>query len=378
MAQSTSRRKKRKVPLSIHKASGLWCKVRKGKRHYFEKVADDPEGTESLAQWYELLAGKEPKRNGITTIKDVAEAWMQDKRDLLDAKEPELVQDTFDFYKKSCELVFESLGKDTDAESLTPKDFAQLRRDLAKRYGPTALKNRIGNVRSMFNFAVDEGLLKKPAHFGKRFKPPAAKVMRRVRLKKGDQDFTAGEIHTFLDKVEPKWRAMILLGVQAGFGNEDVAFLKSEFIDLESGWLNWPREKTATKRRVPLWAETIQAIRDTIESHPGGSDYLFVGNRGRDYIDYNRTGNNRISGAFKPVLKSVGLPETGRGFYCFRRTFETQAEACGDIIAVKHVMGHIPGENDMSARYRQRVVDKRLRRVVETVHGWLYGEEVDQ
>jgi len=130
MAKSTERRSKRKVPLSVHKATGYWCKVRKGKRYYFETVENDPDGTESLAQWYEILAGKEPRRGDVTTIKDVAEEWMQHKRSRVESGE--LTQDTFDFYKVSCQHVFDSLGEDTDAESLRPSDFAKLRRDLAK------------------------------------------------------------------------------------------------------------------------------------------------------------------------------------------------------------------------------------------------------
>ena len=46
---------------------------------------------------------------------------------------------------------------------------------------------------------------------------------------------------------------------------------------------------------------------------------------------------------------------------------------CGDIVAVRSIMGHTDAENDMSARYRQKVSDERLRRAVDTVHGWLYG-----
>jgi hypothetical protein len=37
-------------------------------------------------------------------------------------------------------------------------------------------------------------------------------------------------------------------------------------------------------------------------------------------------------------------------------------------------MGHAAASNDMSAIYRQRVSDERLRAVVDVVHDWLFPE----
>lgn len=374
MAKSTSKKPKRKVPLSIHKGSGLWCKVRKGKRYYFERVADDPDGSKSLDQWLEIQAGRIPKGPSGLVLKDLANEWLVHKKAKLEAGE--IVSDTWKEYHHTCELVLGSIDKELPVAEILPSDFANLRSSLSKRFGPVALGKHIGQVRSLFKYGYDAGLIDAPAKFGPGFIKPAAKRMRKQRLAKGTQDFTAAEILQLLKPATANWKAMILLGVQAGFGNRDVAELTTSAIDLEAGWIDYPREKTATERRVPLWPETSAAIREAIELHPGGSERLFVGDRGRDYTSANHTGNNRITGAFKSVLKAAGFPETGRGFYCLRRTFQTQAEDCGDLVAVKSIMGHTASENDMSARYRQRVSDERLRRCVDTVRNWLFAEGV--
>ncbi|QDV55487.1 tyrosine-type recombinase/integrase [Rosistilla oblonga] len=373
MAKSTAARRQRKdLKLSVHKASGYWCKVIAGHRYYFEKVADDPDGVESTDQLIEVRKGNpKPPRSGAFLIKDACEAWIQHKKQKLDAGE--IVQDTWNEYHHTCEMTIAALGKETEVESLSPADFGKLRTSLAKRYGPTALGKHIGQVRSLFKHAYTEGLIDRPAKFGANFVKPKAKVLRKTRLEKGRQDFTAAEILAMLKVADPKWKSMILLGVQSGFGNRDVAELTPEVVDLKTGWIEYARSKTAIHRRVPLWPETIAAIAETIKSHPGGSPYLFVGDRGRDFTTENRTGGNRVSGAFKSVLNAAKLPTTGRTFYALRRTFQTQAEESGDLVAVRALMGHADGENDMSARYRQRVSDARLRRVVDTVHGWLYG-----
>lgn len=375
MAESNGERPKRKVPLSIHKASGLWCKVRKGRRYYFERVADDPEGTKSLDQWLEVLAGREPKRSGDEVLlKHLCDHWIAHKRARLDAGE--IVQDTWNEYHHTCELVLKSIDKNLEVDRIQPSDFAKLRAALAKRFGPVALGKHIGQVRSLFKYGKKAGLLATDADFGLEFEKPAAKRLRKQRAARGQQDFDADEVKKLLDKSSVNWRAMILLGVQAGFGNRDVAELTTNVIDFDTGWIDYPREKTGVQRRVPLWPETLAALHDAEKHHPGGSDRLFVGDRGRDYTSEKHTGNNRITGAFKPVLTAAGFPETGRGFYCLRRTFQTQAEECGDLVAVKSIMGHTPSENDMSARYRQRISDERLKRCVDTVRVWLFGDEV--
>ena len=73
MADSTAAPKKGKprrkatrkdFPLWKH-PRGYWCKKVAGQNKYFEKVADDPDGSESLVQWLDqkddLLAGREPR-----------------------------------------------------------------------------------------------------------------------------------------------------------------------------------------------------------------------------------------------------------------------------------------------------------------------------
>lgn len=69
--------------------------------------------------------------------------------------------------------------------------------------------------------------------------------------------------------------------------------------------------------------------------------------------------------AFTFASKTASV--TGYSFYDLRRSFQTIAERCRDIIAVKAIMGHAPRESDMSARYRQGVEDPRLQSAVAAV-----------
>lgn len=358
-------------PLFPHR-SGYWCKTVRYKHHYFGKVADDPTGQAALSLWLDqrddLLAGRVPNANrDAKRLKDLCNHWLSHKQTLLNSGE--LAQRTFGEYHATCEVLLESIGKERTADDIGPDDFAKFRKDISKRYGPNGLSKRIGQARSIFKHAYESGLIEKPAKFGPGFEKPSAKVMRQHRLAKGRQDFTAAEIRELLRHARPTIRAMILLGLQAGFGNTDVAELPLSAVDLKAGWIDYPRAKTATRRRVPLWPETIAAIQAALAIRPAvESELLFISQRGNDYCDAKRTGY-RVAGDFVQVTEAAGI-NGKRGFYCLRRTFQTQAEESRDLTAVQAIMGHIASERDMSARYRQSVSDERLQAVVDCVRQW--------
>ena len=71
--------------------------------------------------------------------------------------------------------------------------------------------------------------------------------------------FEAAELRRVLDYARPGMAAMILLAANGGLGNADVADLPIEAVNLETGWLEFPRPKTGIPRRIPLWPEPPQA-----------------------------------------------------------------------------------------------------------------------
>ncbi|MEO8271591.1 MAG: tyrosine-type recombinase/integrase [Aureliella sp.] len=366
------RPRKSDFPLQVHKASGYWCKSCKGRRIYFEQVKNDPNGQRSLQTWLDqrddLLAGRRPASKDAKRIKDLCNHWLTHKQNKL--KSGELSQRSFDEYKATTDFVVAQLGSNRAIDNVDSDDFAAMRVALAKQYGPNGLSKRIQQVRSLFKHGWESGLLGAPAKYGPGFEKPTAKVMRQHRIAKGRQDFTAAEVQEMLRHARPNIRAMLLLGVQAGLGNTDIAELPLSAVNLETGWVDYPRAKTATHRRFKLWPETVAAIQTTLAIRPEvNSELLFISARGNDYTDAKRNGY-RIAGDFVQVTEAAKI--TGkRGFYCLRRTFQTQAEEARDLVAVQAVMGHISTERDMSARYRQSISDERLSAVAEVVRQWL-------
>src|SRR5262249_10148023 len=94
---------------------------------------------------------------------------------------------------------------------------------------------------------------------------------------------TQDEILRMLGAAGDQLRAMILLAVNAGLGNSDCSRICKHNLDLEKGWLDYPRAKTGVERRAPLWPETIEAIRHVLEKrrepkNPDDRDLVFVTN----------------------------------------------------------------------------------------------------
>jgi len=363
-------------------ASGRWAKKIKGRFVYFGKVADDPKGEKALEKWLDqkddLLAGRKPRTHveGLT-VGDLCNLWLDFKKARVDTGE--LSSRTWESYKSLAEIVISTFGRDRAASDPGPEDFAKLRAVFAERWGPGHLATGVIITRSIWNWAYNDGKLVKPQQFGAGFTKPGAKAIRQAKTAngKGPRMFTPQQIHALLKTASPNMKAMLLLGVQAGIGNTDLALAPIDAADLETGWLNLPRAKTAIPRRIPLWAETVAAICDVLRHRPtpkhNCEHLLFVTQKGNSYLG-NRRGNP-VWQEYQKAADAAGV--TGRTFYDCRRTFATVADAAKDPVAVTALMGHAPRSGDMQAVYRQMVPDDRLTAVVKVVHDWLFATEGD-
>jgi integrase len=362
-------------PLFPH-ASGRWAKKVLGKLEYFGSWRDDRNGERAEARWSQekddYYAGRKPRaRDGAITVKAICDAFLTFKEAAVESGE--LAQRTFDGYLSACTLTAATLGRTTPVDTLRPDDFQALRGVFTKRWGPVRTGNTIQVVRSVFKYAVEADLIDRPVKFGPGFKKPSAKVLRRVRAVNGPRMFTAKEIRAVLDKADPITKAMVLLGINGALGNTDLALLPTKAVDLQSGWLVYPRAKTAVPRRIPLWRETVVAIKAYLATRRAPKDasdaaLLFISCRGLNFV--GKFKGYRVTAAMDRVMAEAAVE--GRCFYDLRRTFQTIGEGARDLSAVQSIMGHAAAADDMSAVYRQAVEDDRLKTVSDHVRKWLF------
>src|SRR5262249_49540353 len=161
----------------------------------------------------------------------------------------ELTARSWQDYKDACDLIVSHFGKGRLVADLDPDDFAALRKKMAKRWGPGTLGNVINRMRVAFKYASDNGLIDRPVRYGSAFKRPSRKTLRIEKARKGPKLFTAEEVRQLLGAAGVQVKAMILLGINCGFGNADCGTLPQSALDLGRGLIDFPRPKTGIPRR---------------------------------------------------------------------------------------------------------------------------------
>jgi integrase len=407
-------------PLSPH-PSGAWQKKILGKIHYFLRWATYVDGKLQRLpsdEWWkpalelyqeqkdDLFARRTPrvKRDGLT-VASLCNTFLTAKHRKVSSGE--LSARAFMEYKEITDRLVAAFGKKRLVEDLAADDFEKLRADMAERWGPVRLANGITRVRSVFKYGFDNGLLKTLVKYGSEFKKPDKIVLRRHKAKNGERMLEAAEVRRLLDALagkevetgrineetgEPETmtldpnatlRAMVLLGVNAGFGNGDCATLPLAALDLGSGWIGYARPKTGIARRCWLWPETTAAIRGALAQRTEprrdeAAPLVFTTSRGSPWIHFTTKGGriDNITIQFTKLLKRLNLHHEGIGFYTLRHVFRTIPDAARDSVAIDRIMGHT--DPSMAAHYRERIDDHRLRAVAEHVRQWLFGSETPE
>jgi integrase len=166
----------------------------------------------------------------------------------------------------------------------------------------------------------------------------------------------------------------------------DLGNLPKKALDLDRGWLNYPRPKTGVDRRIPLWPETVEALKVAIALRKrarkrADEDQVFLngwGSRwGEPVTKYTGAAMNyrgtTITVLFSRLLKRLGIYRRGLGFYSCRRLCETIGGGSRDQVAVNAIMGHV--DTTMAGEYREHVEDARLRAVTDHIRAWLFTVE---
>ena len=323
-----------------------------------------------------MLAGRTPghKRTGLT-VEDLADHFINSKRHLLDTRE--LSVRTFADYFSTCERIVKLFGANRLVDDLRPDDFDKLRANIGKTRGPVALGNEVQRCRSVFRFALEQGMVSTPIRFGQSFKKPTRKTMRKERAARGSRMMEATELGAAIAAADTQMRAMILLAANGALGQSDISSLPIKAIDLERGWLDYARQKTGIARRIPLWPETVAAIRKAIEKRPKAKDsedaeLVFITKYGQRWVKFNQSGTpaDALGQEFAKLLVGLGIKRPGVSFYAIRHTWRTIADETRDFPAIDLIMGH--ADNSMANAYRERIDDGRLKAVASYVRGFLF------
>lgn len=356
-------------PLTAHR-NGQWCRKIRGKVYFFGVWAEPMAALEKHNAEYPYLKAGVPVPGKFEgpTVKELIDNFLNHKQKEANAGiiSSRWVKDLHDVGK----AIVAVIDKSRPVESLGPDDFAKLRLALLTKHSPAIAKNFISRARSIFRYAKDTRKIATEVDFGIAFKPPAKAMIRRHRAAKPKQLWTAKDFRALLKAATPVRKAMLLLSLNCAFNGADIAGVPIQAFDPRSGWLDFPRTKSGVERRVPLWPETVAAVRAYLKERPEPSSeanagLLFVTRWGKQWT---------TSGIGHELVKLQEIAKVEAGTLLWgRKTLQTVGESNGDIVAVRAVMGHV--DDSMSAEYRQEVTDERLKRVTDTVRAWLFPKQ---
>jgi integrase len=370
-------------PLTAH-PNGQWCKKIKGRLHYFGPWGDWQAALQLfLDQRDDLYAGRKPRANGDgVTLGLAMDHFLSTKK--RQEQSGEILPRSYKDFVRTCDLIEASLGGSRLLSDIDRSDLEKLRADLSKgervdRRSPTTLKGDLTRARMLFLHINESELVERQIRYRKPLKTPSARAFRKLDNDRGPRMFSREQIHELIKVASPQMAAMIHLGINCGFGNDDCGTLPFSELHLKTGWHSYWRPKTHNPRRCPLWPETIEALHISLEHRPKPSsrdvdDLVFLTRSGECWCKKD-TGDNAISSEFRKLAKRLGFyREYVTTFYSLRRTLETIAAASGDQVAVDYIMGHVPPTHDMASVYRQKTYNEPLEKVANFVREWFNGE----
>ncbi len=375
-------------PLVAH-SNGKWCKKINRKTHYFGTWSDPQGALEEYESFCE--SGRAPSNPRIVkALHELVNTFLASKRN--EANTGFRSERTFVEYNSVCGMIIKHFGRDCLIAEIHPLEFEKLYFKWAEKYALATLGKMVVMTRTVFKYGWDNGLLVTPVKFGTVFRVPSQDELDKVRAEKkrkhGKKKFEADQIRRMLDAAGTQLKAMLLLSINGGLGNTDVASLPIQSLDLDGGWLDFARVKTGVERRIPLWPETIAALKEAIATRrkpvsEDDADLVFLTRFGLKWVRYSysdvlRHGKTKVHAhqddavakETAKLLKTLGLKRHGIGFYTMRHTFATVGGESKDQISVNFLMGH--KDRSMAKRYRQEISDDRLRAVVDHVHRWLF------
>lgn len=352
-------------------SNGYYCKKINGKRYYFGKDYDH------AVERY--LAEREYLEKGLPLPSETGNslgALLNEflSFNLLKLQAGELAARTYRDYQGICVTIASVIPNSLPIVELKPAHFDALRPKLGmgvkRKLSKKSHNRNLGYARTVFRFAsTDNRLIDRPLPYTNGLRSVPAKDLRRERSTLPPRLLTSDELNLVLNVASVKFRAIILLAINGGFNNSDVAHLPLALFDSMPTLLDYPRHKNYLPRQTPLWPETQQAISDWLAIRPPcDRPELFVTAKLNAYWGSSR--NDQIGKSFYRYLKNLGIYAPGKNFGAIRSTFADIIKEVGDDSAAKALMGHVDG-SQMYSSYARGVYLPRLKKCTEHVRNWL-------
>lgn len=197
--------------------------------------------------------------------------------------------------------------------------------DNGHRISKVTLRKRLAVVAKWLTWLVDQNILAEP--------PKDLRTYGRVKLDKPTPLFwSIDEIKRMASKATDRTRLYLMLAVNLGYLQKDIATLEPNMVDWETGIVTRDRHKTGVPTKAKLWNSTLALLQE--HRNPTDSGPLLVDqNRNPLYVEkVNAKGNairlDAIGLAFNRVkqAKKTGFKGDKRSFKHLRKSAANEIE----------------------------------------------------
>jgi integrase len=320
------------------------------------------------------------RRGDFADLRYILNQWLTDRN--ADCVRGELGVGSFQQYKMSATRIIEVAGL-WHTDHITPDHTRSLYDQLSRKYSLDFAKRAIGHLSAACRHAEDHGWCGH-VRLGANV---VSKLTGREQPQMRWRLYTPDELRTIFDALDRRirtadgrsapslvqLRAMIYLALNGGYGAMELAQLPKAVIDLPGGRIDYRRGKTGEQHIVPLWAETVAAIKPVLKQRPD-DELLFRTREGNpwcyrkpvivDGFVVRSIPNDNVNQRFCELVEPLGLKFDKSGFYKLKHLHSTTADRAGDPHATFALAGHaLPG----SKSHYVAVGEDRLRKVAEFV-----------
>jgi integrase len=410
--QAWPKRLERKIGTQLrhHVGTGQWYKTIDSKPQYFGKVENADEAAD---RYLEFMQDRAAGRASAKTIKakgcrvdEGLDHWFEES--LKDHKAGLMSASRLDEVHRVGRIILEHVCPTDRLPDVPAVSWMRLHRALARR-APRTWEKYSGTVRTFLKHCYEHDLVPSPVKLPSKFRGPAdgeqdvwddthkrqvgtlsaedivralwttAETTHKLTVttkRQGGKTSTWTQTQTYSNF--PAIRAAILLGINCGFSQAEIASLRVENVDLENRCISLRRNKVGKKKIIAaLWEETAEALLEPLAGRTSG--LVFRTASGGPVVT---TGLSEASGGTSKIRQdyiAVWWKQACRvakvehkPFSYFRKTFRTVADTCRDKEAVETVMGHNP--NNVAEGYVLGRDFGRLVAVADHVKDWLAGE----
>lgn len=363
-----------KFPLTPHTRGG-WGKRYKGNQWYFPQVDPDEAlaAFNARAHLVDIGADAPPQVDpAAANVGTICNKYAIARKADVDAGK--LSAGSLADYAAVIRDMSKSFGPRTLVIDLKPDHFTRLYRSWSG-LGTHALARNVQLARTIWKYADENDWVTRRPRFGSVFIKP-------ITEKKVGVPPTLDELRAVLNASAGQLRAMIMLGLNGGYGAGDCSALPQASVDFDLGVIRFERPKM--KRRRPVdrvmtgWPCTMEALADCIRERDKGDDLVFRTCKGNAWTrnDKSKKGKESVVNAvgfmFRKLCKTAGVRNLK--FSDLRHVHRTVADELEKPNAAARIMGHrLPG---LAEVYVDRIEHRRILVLTNWIRGRIFGGQV--